>query len=122
MLIPMTRLIGGELDDAAAQALELGPGEGQLAVGEQDDQDAGDAEDRPGGSGADLDEEGGVAQSRGHDDVPGHAEQVAGDAGEQVDGNHAEGAEERFAEDAEVPQAPHVGGEVDAGRRGRRWR
>ena len=36
---------GGELDDGPAQALELGPGEGELAVGEQHDEDAGDAED-----------------------------------------------------------------------------
>ena len=47
------------------------------------------------------------------DDVPGHAEQVAGDAGEHVDGDHAAGADERLAEDAEVPEAPHVAGDVD---------
>ena len=35
----------GELDDGAAEALELVDGDGQLVVGEQDDEDAGDAED-----------------------------------------------------------------------------
>ena len=45
--------------------------------------------------------------------LPGHAEQVAGDAGDHVDGDHARGADQRFAEDAEVPQAPHVAGDVE---------
>ena len=45
---------GGEFDDAGAQAAEFFPGEGQGAVREQDDEDAGDAEDGSRGSGADL--------------------------------------------------------------------
>ena len=40
-------------------------------------------------------------------------EQVAGDAGDQVDDDHAEGAKQRLAKQAEVPEAPHVGGDVD---------
>ena len=36
----------GEPDDGAAEALELRPGDGELLVAEQDDEDAGDAEDR----------------------------------------------------------------------------
>ena len=51
---------GGELDDAGAQALQLLPGKGQAAVGEQDDEDAGDAEDGSRGSRADLEEDAGV--------------------------------------------------------------
>jgi len=35
----------GELDDRTAEALELVEGNGELVVGEQDDEDAGDAED-----------------------------------------------------------------------------
>ena len=44
----------GELDDAAAQPPQLLPGEGEAAVGEQHDEDAGDAEDSSGGSCADT--------------------------------------------------------------------
>ena len=40
------------------------------------------------------------------------AEQIAGDAGDHVDGDQADGAEQRLAEQAEVPEAPHVGGDV----------
>ena len=46
------------------------------------------------------------------DYVEEEAEQVAGDAGDQVDGNQADRTKQRFAEQTEVPQTPHVGGDV----------
>ena len=39
-------------------------------------------------------------------------EQVAGGAGEDVDREQSEGAHQRLGEKAEVPQAPHVGGQM----------
>ncbi len=97
----------GELDDRSAEALEFVEGDGELVVGEKDDEDAGDAEDGARGSGADGDV---IACP---EDVEAEAEQVAGDAGEHVDGDQSQRAEERLAEEAEVPEAPHVGGEMD---------
>jgi hypothetical protein len=47
------------------------------------------------------------------EDVVAEAEKISGDSCEHVDGDHAERAEERFAEETEVPEAPHIGGDVD---------
>ena len=83
------------------------------AVAEQHDEDAGDAEDGARGSRADLHQIARIVRPQGEDDVPGHAEQVSGDAGNHVDGDHAVGADQRLAQNAQVPEAPHVGGDVD---------
>ena len=56
---------GGELDDAAsAGGCSSVPGEREPAVGEQDDEDAGDAEDGSRGPGADLEEGRGFVDRR----------------------------------------------------------
>ena len=52
-------------------------------------------------------------ESQGEDDVGGHAEQVSGDPRNHVDGDHAIGADQRLAQNAQVPQAPHVAGDMD---------
>src|SRR5713226_10454280 len=49
----------------------------------------------------------------GREDVGAKTEQVAGDASDQVDRDQADWTEERFAEETEVPEAPHVGGDVE---------
>jgi len=103
----------GEFDDHAAEAAQLIPGKRQGAVGEQNDEDAGDAEDSARGARADLEQRVRVVVPHHCEaDTIGHAEQVSGDAGEHVDGDHAKGADQRFAQDAEVPEAPHVGCDV----------
>src|SRR6185437_8146620 len=94
-----------EPDDRLAQAFELGPGDRQLFIAEQDDEDAGDAEDGSRGSGSDRV----VAK----DDVDGQAEQVARDAGDEIDGDQTKGPQQRLAKQAKIPEAPHVGGDVE---------
>src|SRR5712691_9317585 len=49
----------------------------------------------------------------GREDVGAKTEQVAGDASDQVDRDQADWTEERFAEETEVPETPHVGGDVE---------
>ena len=98
---------GGELNDGAAQALSSDQGMGSLWLESRTMRMPAMPKTAP--------EAPAPTRRRGvaEDDVEGQREQVAGDAGEHVDGDQAEGAEERLAEQAEVPEAPHVGGDVD---------
>ena len=49
----------------------------------------------------------------GEADVEGQREQIAGDAGQQVDGTEADGAQQGFSQQPKVPEAPHIGGDVE---------
>jgi hypothetical protein len=53
-----------------------------------------------------------VVEKRRNDTVA-HAQEVAGDAGNEIDSYQTEGAEKRFAQKSEVPETPHVGGDVE---------
>src|SRR5277367_2903779 len=66
-----------ELDNGPAETIELEGRYGEFFVGEQDDEDAGDAEDRARGSCTDRN-----AVASVH--VGAETEQVAGDAGDQI--------------------------------------
>src|SRR5258705_1369525 len=94
------------MDDGAAEAVEFEGREGQLLVGEQDDEDAGNAEDRARGSCADRDAVAG-------DHVEKEAEQIAGDTRDEVDRDQTGWTKQWFAEQTEVPETPHVGGDVE---------
>jgi len=45
--------------------------------------------------------------------VYGGAQQVASDPCQHISGEHAEWAHQGFAQQAKIPQAPHVGGEMN---------
>ena len=98
-------------------------GMGRALVREQDDEDAGDAEDGSGSAGAYAVEVlDGVAGDVEGKDVGGERKQVAGDAGEDVDGDEAEGADEGLAEQAEIPEGTTCWTRCGGSRCGRRWR
>ena len=102
----------GKVDDRFAQPFEFRWRHGEAIRLQQYNQRSGDAEDcaRCARSGRKENPSGPVADRPKPVDVGG--EQVPGRAGENVHRQHARRTHQRLGQQAQVPQAPHVGGQV----------
>ena len=104
---------GGKVDDGFAQLFQFLRRNGQARRLEQDDEYACNSKDSSRSSRADREKGSASAFADGLQPVDAGRQQVARSAGEDIGGQQTRGAQHWFGKQTQVPQAPHVGGQVD---------